>query len=156
MNVRKHASGEKFTHGGGVKPPCVGVTPNALPEVQKPVMAENSQTGVSTRNVPMPKEMQEARRAARSEHWYALRVTYGREKKAYDYLVEKQVEAYYPTITTIKIVDGERKAVEQSRLPNIIFARGTEEVLKSFVYDNVNLPYLRFYYKHLHHGTRVI
>ena len=35
-------------------------------------------------------------------HWYALRVTYGREKKAYDYLVGNHVEAYYPTIKTVK------------------------------------------------------
>lgn len=88
-------------------------------------------------------------------HWYALRVTYGREKKAYDYLIEKHVEAYYPTIKTVKEVDGKRKTVEESRLPNIFFARGTEEEIKSFVYDNVNLPHLRFYYRHTHEGARL-
>lgn len=50
MNVKKHASGDINTHGGGEIPPCTGLTPDALPEVQKPVLAENSQTGVSTRN----------------------------------------------------------------------------------------------------------
>ena len=89
-------------------------------------------------------------------HWYALRVTYGREKRAYDYLVGKHVEAYYPTIKTVKEVDGKRKTVEESRLPNIFFARGTEEEIKSFVYDNINLPYLRFYYKHTHTGARIM
>ena len=89
-------------------------------------------------------------------HWYALRVTYGREKKAYDYLVGKHVEAYYPTIKTVKEVNGKRKTVEESRLPNIFFARGTEEEIKSFVYDNINLPYLRFYYKHTHIGARIM
>lgn len=48
MNVKKHASGDINTHGGGEIPPCTGLTPDALPEVQKPVLAENSQTGVST------------------------------------------------------------------------------------------------------------
>ena len=89
-------------------------------------------------------------------HWYALRVTYGREKKAYDYLVGKHVEAYYPTIKIVKEVDGKRKIVEESRLPNIFFARGTEEKIKSFVYDNVNLPHLRFYYRHFHEGARLV
>lgn len=89
-------------------------------------------------------------------HWYALRVTYGREKRAYDYLVGKHVEAYYPTIKTVKEVDGKRKTVEESRLPNIFFARGTEEEIQSFVYDNINLPYLRFYYKHTHTGARIM
>lgn len=72
------------------------------------------------------------------------------------YLVGKHVEAYYPTIKTVKEVDGKRKTVEESRLPNIFFARGTEEEIKSFVYDNINLPYLRFYYKHTHIGARIM
>ena len=89
-------------------------------------------------------------------YWYALRVTYGREKKAYDYLVSRNVEAYYPTLETVKVIDGKRKSVEISRLPNIFFARGTEETIKSFVYDNAQLPYVRFYYRHTHIGTRIV
>ncbi len=182
MNVIEHASGDIDTHGGGERPPCTGLTPDVLPEVQKPVLAENSQTGVSTRNVlsgtddkpvgevKLTLALQRCERRTNGSttpktikrkpkdipHWYALRVTYGREKKAYDYLVGKHVEAYYPTVTTIKIVDGKRKSVEESRLPNIFFARGTEEEIKSFVYDNVNLPHLRFYYRHFHEGARVV
>ncbi|MGM9708425.1 MAG: UpxY family transcription antiterminator [Prevotella sp.] len=156
MKIADNASIDDNTHGGGEIPPRTGLTPDVLPEVQKPVLDENSQTGVSTRNVPLPKDLQELRRAARTPHWYALRVTYGREKKAYDYLVGKNVEAYYPTIKTVKEVDGKRKTVEESRLPNIFFARGTEEEIKSFVYDNVNLPHMRFYYRHTHEGARLI
>ena len=156
MTIADNASIDDNTHGGGEIPPRTGLTPDALPEVQEPVLPKNSQTGVSTRNVPLPKDIQEARREARAAHWYALRVTYGREKKAYDYLVENHVEAYYPTIKTVKEVEGKRKTVEESRLPNIFFARGTEEEIKSFVYDNVNLPYLRFYYRHAHEGARLV
>lgn len=209
MKFADSVSKDNDTLGGGAKPPCNGLTPDALPEVQKPVLAENSQTGVSTRNaqsgtdgtasgeaklvVTIP--CRDGRRVGNSTddkpsgetkpalaiprcegvradgstplktikrnpkdvpHWYALRVTYGREKKAYDYLVGKHVEAYHPTIKTVKEVDGKRKTVEESRLPNIFFARGTEEKIKSFVYDNVNLPHLRFYYRHIHEGARVI
>ena len=136
--------------------PCVGLTSSALPEAQSSARAESSQTGVSTRNVPLANELPTIKRARNTPHWYALRVTYGREKKAYDYLVGKNVEAYYPTIKTVKIVDGNRKTIEESRLPNIFFARGTEEEIKSFVYDNVNLPHLRFYYRHTHEGARLI
>ena len=157
MNVNEHTSGDIDTHGGGERPPSTGLTPDVLPEVQKPVLAENSQTGVSTRNALSGSTLKTIKLKPKDiPHWYALRVTYGREKKAYDYLVGKHVEAYYPTITTIKIVDGKRKSVEESRLPNIFFARGTEEEIKSFVYDNVNLPFLRFYYKHTHTGARII
>ena len=73
-------------------------------------------------------------------HWYAVRTTYGREKKAYDYMTSKGITAFYPTIDTVKLINGKRKVVNESRLPNIFFAYGTEEQLKVFVYDNVNLP----------------
>ena len=187
MNVAKQACGEVNTLGGGAIPPSTGLIPDALPEVQDPVLAENSQTGVSTRNalsgtddkpsgetkpaLTIPRceggrangstdgstPLNTIKRKPREvTHWYALRVTYGREKKAYNYLVGKHVEAYYPTIKTVKEVDGKRKTIEESRLPNIFFARGTEEEIKSFVYDNVNLPHLRFYFRHTHEGAQLI
>ena len=156
MKIADNASIDDNTHGGGEIPPCTGLTPDALPEVQEPAKAENLQSGVSTNNVPSGKVLKTIKRKPKEvPHWYALRVTYGREKKAYDYLVGKHVEAYYPTIKTVKEVDGKRKTVEESRLPNIFFARGTEKEIKSFVYDNYNLPFLRFYYKHTHIGSRV-
>ena len=161
MKFADNASIDDNTHGGGEIPPRTGLTPDALPEVQEPVLAENLQSGVSTRNALSGTDDKTSiktikRKPKEVPHWYALRVTYGREKKAYDYLVGKHVEAYYPTIKTVKEVDGKRKTVEESRLPNIFFARGTEEEIKSFVYDNVNLPHLRFYYRHTHEGARLI
>ena len=161
MKIADNASIDDNTHGGGEIPPRTGLAPDALPEVQEPVLAENSQTGVSTKNAQPVTDVKTPlktikRKPKEVPHWYALRVTYGREKKAYDYLVGKHVEAYYPTIKTVKEVDGKRKTVEESRLPNIFFARGTEEEIKSFVYDNINLPYLRFYYKHTHIGARIM
>ena len=135
--------------------PCVGLTSSALPEAQSSARAESSQTGVSTRNVPSANELPTIKRAKNTPHWYALRTTYGREKKAYDYLVSNNVKAFYPTIKTVKNVEGQRTAVEESRLPNIFFAYGKEDEIKSFVYDNVNLPYLRFYYRHIHEGARI-
>ena len=179
MNVNEHASGDINTRGGGEKPPCTGLTPDVLPKVRKPVLAENSHTGVSTKNalsgtdgatsgeskLALALPSRDGRRGNGSTvtkkpkevpHWYALRVTYGREKKAYDYLVGKHIEAFYPTVTTVKIVDGKRKTIEESRLPNIFFAHGTEEEIKSFVYDNVHLPHLRFYYRHFHEGARIV
>ena len=55
-------------------------------------------------------------------HWYVLRTTYGREKKAYDYLTSKGIKAYYPTIDVVKEIDGKRSKVTVSRLPNLFFA----------------------------------
>lgn len=88
------------------------------------------------------------------EHWYALRTTYGREKKAYDYITEHGGKAFLPIITIEKTVRGKKKLLEVSRLPNIFFAFGTEEDIKCFVYDNVNLPFLRFYYDKTRSGAQ--
>lgn len=71
-------------------------------------------------------------------------------------LYKKGITAFYPTTTVVKLIKGKRKVVTESRLPNIFFAFGTEVQLKTFVYDNINIPYLRFYYRHEHVGRRII
>lgn len=129
---------------------CVGLISSALPEAKNKIFAASSDTGVSTHCIHA-----EVKNPNEQQNWYALRTTYGREKKAYDYLVAKGVSAFYPTIKVMKEIRGQRKVVTESRLPNIFFAFGTEEEIKSYVYDNVNLPYLRFYYRHMHEGARI-
>ena len=180
MKVDEWTSIDVHTPGGGELPPCAGLTSNALPEAQSTVSAESSQTGVSTRNAHIATHgtaseerklacalpSRDGRRGiapikAKTQkevdvpHWYALRTTYGREKKAYDYMTAKGITAFYPTTNVIKLVKGKRKVVTVSRLPNIFFAYGTEEEIKTFVYDNVNLPFLRFYYRHVHIGRKI-
>lgn len=142
------------TVGGGETPPCAGLTPSVLPEVQSTISAVSSHTGVSTRNVHTGTTLKQQKQED-TPHWYALRCTYGREKAAYDYFVAKGIIAFYPTTNAVKIINGKRKVVAESRLPNIFFAFGTEEQIKTFVYDNVNLPFLRFYYRHVHVGCRI-
>lgn len=154
MKVDEWTSEDVHTSGGGEFPPCAGLTSNALPEAQSTVSAESSQTGVSTRSVHILSKSK-VQKEEDFPHWYALRTTYGREKKAYDYLTAKGITAFYPTINSVKLINGKRKVVIESRLPNIFFAYGTEEQLKTFVYDNVNLPFLRFYYHHTHIGSRI-
>ena len=68
MKIADNASIDDNTHGGGEIPPCTGLTPDALPEVPEPAKAEDLQSGVSTNNVPLPKDFQAARREARTPH----------------------------------------------------------------------------------------
>ena len=154
MKVDEWTSEDGHTPGGGEFPPCAGLTSNALPEAQSTVAAESSQTGVSTRYAHIATKPQIQKEEDLS-HWYALRTTYGREKKAYDYLTAKGITAFYPTTNVVKLIKGKRKVVTKSRLPNIFFAYGTEEQLKEYVFDNVNLPFLRFYYRHIHEGNTI-
>ena len=143
---------------GGLAPPRTGLTPDALPEASTPAVAENSQKGVSTKCAlsatdPSSEASQITRKG--DAHWYVLRATYGRAKDCYEYLVEHGVEAYHPTIRVYRMVDGKRKRVEESRLPNLFFAYSTKETLQTFVYDNVNLPHLRFYYRRTGLGSGI-
>ena len=154
MKVDEWTSEDVHTSGGGEFPPCAGLTSNALPEAQSTVSAESSQTGVSTRNALLATKTKHPQKEE-LPHWYALRCTYGREKTAYDYMVAKGVTAFYPTTSVVKLIKGKRKVITESRLPNIFFAYGTEEEIKTYVYDNVNLPFLRFYYRHIHVGRRI-
>lgn len=117
----------------------------SLPEVQKPELAENSDTGVSTNNAP-----------STTKHWYAMRTTYGREQKAYDYIVSNGGTAFLPTLFQEKTINGKKTIVEVSRIPNIFFVYGTEDEVKEYAYDNVHLPFLRFYYEQHYEGVKII
>lgn len=156
MNIDDLAIKSANTQGGGLVPSSTGLTPDALPEVQKNSFGRELKHRGTTKNA-LSGTGNDHSSASKTEdsHWYALRTTYGREKKAYDYIISKGGTAFYPTLSIVRLVDGKRKTVEESRLPNIFFAYGTEEEIKSFVYDNVNLPYLRFYYRYFHISKKV-
>lgn len=154
MNVDECTSNGVHTPGGGETPPRIGLTSSVLPEAQSRLSAESSQTGVSTKNA-LSTTRNSSNNQKEPQLWYALRTTYGREKKAYDYMTAKGITAFLPTVNTIKMINGKRKSVTESRLPNIFFAYGTEEEIKAYVYDNVNLPFLRFYYRHKHEGKKI-
>ena len=155
MNIQLENNDVQKRRGNGIKPQCAGVTPNALPEVQTPHEDVNSQTGVSTRNA-LPRKFPESNPQKDVPHWYAIRCTYGRERKAYEFFSKQGIEAFYPTITSTKTTDGKKETIEESRLPNILFAFGTFEQLKMYVYDNHHddTKFLRFYYNFHHDGTK--
>lgn len=139
--------------GNGIIPPSAGGPPNALPEVSTP-LEENSQTGVSTRNTPV-KIIKRKPKSETIPHWYAIRCTYGRERKAYELFSKNGIEAFYPTITNTKAIDGKTEKIIESRLPNIFFAYGSFDQLKEYVYENGDdTKYLRFYYNIHHDKTK--
>lgn len=119
------------TNGRAVIAPCIGPKSSTSPTI--------SNDGVSTLLVHNPMDSEIV--------WFALRTTYNREKKAYEYLLNQNCEVYWPTTKVIREINGKKVKMEVSRIPNIIFAHGTFNQLKEFVYDNVHLPFLRFYYE---------
>ena len=100
MKIDEWTSEDVRNQGGGESPTCAGLASNALPEAQSIISAESSQTGVSTRNA-RSETMFQPQKQGEIPHWYVLRCTYGREKKAYNYMVAKGITAFYPTIEVV-------------------------------------------------------
>lgn len=150
--------------------PSTGLASDALPKVHQAVAPPvNAQNGVSTRNTlsaavlnddrltingqkeqnpptTNPSPLTSNRSPLPVPHWYALRTTYGREQLAYEYMSSHGATVYWPTMEQVREVDGKRRKVRISRIPNVLFAHGTLQEVQTFVYDNANLPFLRFYY----------
>jgi transcription antitermination factor NusG len=143
MNVEKITSGGK-QQTERQSPPGAEATLRALPKVRKSANDKDSQTGVSTKNVLSG--------APHTPGWYVLRTTYGRERKAHAYITKKRGVSFCPTTRIMKEINGKRKEVEVSLIPNLLFAYGTEKEIQQYVYDNVNLPYLRYYYHQVSNG----
>ena len=117
-----------------------GLTSSASPEV---LLSQEEQTPIQEcpPDMPSPKPHEE------EKHWYVLRATYGRELKAKEYLDDHDIKTFLPLQKVVKRVDKRLRKSEEPMLKNIFFALGTDSSLKEYVYDNVHLPYLRFYYE---------
>jgi transcription antitermination factor NusG len=119
------------TRGGELNPPSISLTPDAFPE------AKSSKTGVSVRYAPAP-----------GKRWYVFRVSYGREDKASDFLVDDGTYTYIAKKIVDKYVQGKRKRHLQNLIPNLLFAYTTQEKAKEYVNNKAELSYLSFYYNH--------
>ena len=131
---------EEQSSGGGMLP--ANPSPVTVPEPPLTVQALPPSL-----NVPAPPPSLNIKPSTFNvKNWYALRTTYSREQQAYDYITAHGGTAYLPTINVHKEIDGKHVTKRESRIPNILFAYGTLQEIQHFVYDNINLPYLRFYY----------
>lgn len=116
MKIDEWTSEDVRNQGGGESPTCAGLASNALPEAQSIISAESSQTGVSTRNA-RSETMFQPQKQGEIPHWYVLRCTYGREKKAYNYMVAKGITAFYPTIEVVKLIMVNAKKLPSPACP---------------------------------------
>lgn len=150
MTTAMPVSKDVKTPRGGESPSHIGLTSGVLPEVRTP-KATDLPTGVSTHNVLL-----DTSKTNQDTHWFTLRCAYGQEKKINEKLIEAGVTTFYPTLFTVKLIDGKRRKVEESCVPNLLFAYGTFDELKTFVYRK-DEPYkhLRFYYRYFHIKGRI-
>ena len=113
------------------EPPSIRFTPDDFPE------AKSSKTGVSVRYAPAP-----------DKRWYVFRVSYGREDKASDFLVDDGTYTYIAKKIVEKYVGGKRKRYLQTLIPNLLFAYTTAEKAEEYVNDTPAIAYLSYYYNH--------
>ena len=119
------------TRRGEANPPCVGLTPDTIPE------AKSSKTGVSVSYI-----------RTSSMRWYVFRASYGREDKAFDYIVEDGTFAYIAKRYVYKVVNGKEKKVLETLIPNLLFVYTTEDKANEYVKRTPALSYLTYYYNH--------
>ncbi len=119
------------TRRGETNPPSTRLTPDAFPE------AKSSKTGVSVRCVPAP-----------DKRWFVFRVSYGRESKASDFLVEDGTYTYIAKKKVEKFVGGKRKMYLQTLIPNLLFAYTTAEKAEEYVSRTPAISFLSYYYNH--------
>lgn len=97
--------------------------------------------GVSVGYAPDPKKK-----------WFVLRVTYGREFKAYNLITADGTEAYLPVRYVMKLCNGKKKRILASLLPNFLFVYATPEKVETYVKHTPELHFLTYYYNHFRVG----
>ena len=118
---------------GGLNPSGSGLNPDATL-----CSKDYTQTGVSVRYAYNP-----------DKKWYVLRASYGREIKAYDYLISNGVQAYLPIRQTARHYGKTVKIVREPLLPNIVFAYCSNNETEKLIKFTPELFYLNYYYDHI-------
>ena len=119
------------TRRGEATPPSARVAPDTIPE------AKSLQTGASVRYIPTPKKS-----------WYVLRASYGRENKAFLYIVNDGTFAYIAKRYVRKSINGKQKKVLENLIPNLLFVYATEDKVNEYIKNTPVLSYLTYYYNH--------
>lgn len=119
------------TRGGETIPPSTGFAPDVVPA------AINSAEGVSVEYIHDA-----------TKQWFVFRASYGREDKAFDFLVADGTYTYIAKRYTNKMIAGHRRRVLENLIPNILFVYTTKDDAESYIKKTAALAYLTYYYNH--------
>ncbi len=108
-----------------------GDAPELFPE------AASSKSGVTVAYTPDPEKL-----------WFVFRASYGREDRAFDYLVDDGTYSYIAKRYVEKYVHGKRKRVLETLIPNLLFVYTTKEKADAYVKTTPELSFLTYYYNH--------
>lgn len=105
----------------GSNTPRSGVAPTTIPDFR-------NEKGVS------PNYAQNLSQSTEPDlRWFYMRVSYGQEQKVGDYLENKGLEVLLPKCKRQRTYGGEKKLVDVSLIPNVLFVHSTAEILKQYI-----------------------
>lgn len=96
---------------------------------------------VSNRDLPLSRL-----KCDKNLKWFLMRISYGRERRVYEYLIHQGVEVFYPTYEKSYEVEGKKWVKTLSLIPNVLFVHSNEDMLKQYV-GKEPFPYFHYYYK---------
>jgi len=85
--------------------------------------------------------------------WFVFRVSYGREDKAYDFIVGDGTYAYIPKKYAEEVYMGKKRRVLKSIIPNLLFVYTTPRDAERYVKHTPELSFLSYYYNHFKKDT---
>jgi len=82
-----------------------------------------------------------------NKRWYVLRVTYGREEKAYGIITEEKEDVFMPCQYVLKERNGKKIWTVSPLLPNIVFVYATREGVEKILSKNAlqPTPFLKYF-----------
>ena len=81
-------------------------------------------------------------------NWYVLRASYGREDRAFEFMVGDGTYAYVAKHYVKKIVNGKAKRVLENLIPNLLFVYTTSAKADCYIKNTPSLSFLSYYYNH--------
>ena len=99
--------------------------------------ARSTMTGVSVEYVQ-----------AVDKRWFVMRASYGREKRASDFMIDDGTFTFLPMQNVWRNKDGHRQCTREVLVPNILFVYTTEEQAETYTKETPQLAFLTYYYDH--------
>lgn len=77
--------------------------------------------------------------------WFLMRVAYGQEQKVANFLKTQNIEYFLPLKIRKRVLNGKTYSSQTSLIPNFLFVKSTEHILKQYV-GKAPLTYFHHYY----------
>lgn len=77
--------------------------------------------------------------------WFLMRAAYGQEAKAREILESDGIKVFLPSRIKERVTGGKKRIVRESLIPNLLFVRSTEKIMKGYI-GRPGLEFFHHYY----------